>query len=100
MNSALMISCGNVGLRQICRDNIVTNGLSTCDHMKGGSPGAQTIAAYMREGVTNELKSHPFVCGSWKCDWWHCRSKSESDTYPLVSLSFAACSSKIHPSEH
>ena len=35
------------------RDNIVTNDLSNCVHMKDGKPGAHTIDAYMREGVTN-----------------------------------------------
>ena len=53
-------------------------------------PGAHTTDAYMREGVTNESKSHPLVHGSWKYAWWHCLSRSERDAYPLVSLSLAA----------
>ena len=48
--------CGNVDLLQICCDSIMTNNLSNCYHMKGGSLGAQTTTTYMREGVTNESK--------------------------------------------
>ena len=32
-----MISCGTIYLLWNCRDNIVINGLSNNDHMKGGS---------------------------------------------------------------
>ena len=63
VNSTLIMSCGTIDLLQSWRDNI-TNGLSNCVHMKDGSPGAQTIDAYMREGVMNESKSHPLVHGS------------------------------------
>ena len=45
----------------ICHDNIMTNGLSNCDHMKGCSFVAQIISVYMREGLTNELKSYPLI---------------------------------------
>ena len=64
MNSALIMSCGTVDLLRSWRDNIVTNGLSNCVHMKDGSHGAQTIDAYMREGITNESKRHLLVRGS------------------------------------
>ena len=90
LNSALIMSCGTVDLLRSWRDNIVTKGLSNCVHMKDGRPGAHTTDAYMREGVTNESKSHPLVRGSWKYAWWHCLSKSERDAYPLISLSLVA----------
>ena len=43
----------------ICHDNIMTNGLSNCDHIKGGSLGAQTIAAYLREGLRMNQRATP-----------------------------------------
>ena len=90
-NSALRISCGTVGLLRICLDSIMTNGLSNWFQVEGERPGAQTTDAYMREGVTNESKSHPLVRGSWKCAWWHYLSKSERVIYiypyPFVTLS-------------
>ena len=86
-----MISCSIVGLLCIFHDSMVINGLSNCAHMKCASRGAQTITTYMKELVTNESKSHPFVRGFWQYAWWHCLSRSERDAYPLVSLSFVAC---------
>ena len=66
MNLALIMSCGTVDLLRNWRDNIITNGLSNCVHMKDGSHGAQSGDAYMMEGVANESKSHPLVRGSLK----------------------------------
>ena len=91
VNFALMMSCGTFDLLQSWCDILITNDLSICAHMKGGSPRAQTTDAYMREGVTNESKSHPLVRGSWKYALWYCLSKSDQDAYPLASLSLTIC---------
>ena len=61
MNYALMIWCGTSDLLRVCHDNIMTNSLFKCDHMKGGRPEAQATTACMREGVTNELKGEVSV---------------------------------------
>ena len=37
VNSTLIMSCGTVDLLWSWHDNIVTNGLSNCVHMKDGS---------------------------------------------------------------
>mgnify|MGYP006872764668 CR=1 FL=1 len=52
-------------------------------------PLSSVAIAYMREGVTYELKSHSFVSSSWNYVWCHYLSKSERGMYPLVNLSFA-----------
>ena len=54
MNHALMISCGTIDLLLICRNNIVTNGRSKCDHVKYGSREARSTVVNVREGVTNQ----------------------------------------------
>ena len=38
-----MIPCGTIDLLWICHDSIVTNGLSNCDNLKGGSLRVQTL---------------------------------------------------------
>ena len=59
MNTTLIMSCGIVDLLRSWCDNIVTNDLSNCVHMKDGSPGAQTTDAYMREGSLMNRRATP-----------------------------------------
>ena len=84
----LVIGC--ILLIKILHDSIITNGLSNCDHRKGGSPKVLATVEYMREGVTNKSTSHLLIHDSWKHVWWHCLSKSKREAYPLVGLSFVA----------
>ena len=91
MNSALMTPCGTLDLLRSLCDYIITNGLSSFTHLKGGVALECNPPMHTWEGVTNELKSHPLVLGSWNYAWWHCLSESERDAYPIDSLSLATC---------
>ena len=60
MNSALIMSCGTVDLLRSGRDNIITNGLSNCTHMKDGSPFL-VQALILVESIGSLINRH-FVC--------------------------------------
>ena len=94
MNSTLMISCGIVDLLRICRDNVMTNGLSNCDHIRGGNPRAKITTTYMRQKSLMSQRSTPLF-RALESMFGGILSKSERDMYPLVSLSFVACHWKI-----
>ena len=96
VNFVVMTSCDTINLLWSWLDNIITDGLSNCAHMKGGGLGAQTFDTYTREWGTNELKSHPSVHGSWKYAGGTL-SESKRNTYTLVSLSLVARVIKILP---
>ena len=54
---SLIMLCGTADLFRNWRDNIVTNGLFNCIHIKVGRPRAQTIDVYMREWVKEPYSS-------------------------------------------
>ena len=68
----------------------MTNGLSNCDHIRGGNPRAKITTTYMRQKSLMSQRSTPLF-RALESMFGGILSKSERDMYPLVSLSFVAC---------
>lgn len=83
-NSARIIAYGTDGSLRIMWENM-TCGLSTRCQSSLDKSSPQKAAPYIRAGVTRVSKSQPFVPGSWKCAWKHCRSIKLKVAYPCHS---------------